>query len=407
VEEAYARLNQAEILWLPSIQFGLNYHRHEGNLQNIEGRIVDINRSSLNAGLGAGATAAGTTTVPGLSAQFHLADALFQPKIAERTAWARGHAAQAVVQDRLLDAALAYLELLEAAQAIAIAEEELARTEQLGRLTSEYARTGQGLPSDADRVQTEVALRRNGVLRAEERFAVASARLAEVLSLDGQYQLLPTETTVVPIDLVPLESRRQDLVASGLTQRPELQEARCLVAEACERLKREQYAPLVPSVLLGLSYGGFGGGVGGNVARFHDRADFDALAYWEIRNLGFGERAARRTVESQIEQARFQQVRLMDRVAREIAEAHAQAQYRQRQIAIAQSAVASAQDSYERNMSRIREGQGLPIEVLQSIQALAAARRDYLSSVMDYNTAQFRLQRALGWPVGSSAATVE
>jgi outer membrane protein TolC len=44
----------------------------------------------------------------------------------------------------------------------------------------------------------------------------------------------------------------------------------------------------------------------------------------------------------------------------------------------------------------------LPIEALQSAQALLQARREYLRSVTDYNAAQFTLQRALGWPVGGS-----
>ena len=39
-----------------------------------------------------------------------------------------------------------------------------------------------------------------------------------------------------------------------------------------------------------------------------------------------------------------------------------------------------------------------PIEVLQPIQALALARTDYLDSVLSYNRAQFRLQRAIGQP---------
>jgi outer membrane protein TolC len=68
---------------------------------------------------------------------------------------------------------------------------------------------------------------------------------------------------------------------------------------------------------------------------------------------------------------------------------------------VAELGITAAQQSYERNLARIRNVQGLPIEVLQSIQALDAARREYLRSVTDYNTAQFRLQRALGWPVAS------
>ena len=45
---------------------------------------------------------------------------------------------------------------------------------------------------------------------------------------------------------------------------------------------------------------------------------------WEIRNLGFGEGAARRETQAQIEQAKFQQIKMLDQVAREISEAQTQ-----------------------------------------------------------------------------------
>jgi len=50
-------------------------------------------------------------------------------------------------------------------------------------------------------------------------------------------------------------------------------------------------------------------------------------------------------------------------------------------------------------LARIRQKQGLPIEALQSAQALFTARQAYLQAVIDYNEAQLRLYRALGWPV--------
>ena len=70
-----------------------------------------------------------------------------------------------------------------------------------------------------------------------------------------------------------------------------------------------------------------------------------------------------------------------------------------RQLATAQEGIRAAERSYERNLERIQHVQGLPLEALQSIQALAQARREYLRVVVGYDEAQFRLQRALGWPV--------
>ena len=50
-------------------------------------------------------------------------------------------------------------------------------------------------------------------------------------------------------------------------------------------------------------------------------------------------------------------------------------------VAIAEEAVKSARQSYELNRNRIFEKQGLPIEVLQAIQSLAAARQLYVDTV--------------------------
>jgi outer membrane protein TolC len=66
-------------------------------------------------------------------------------------------------------------------------------------------------------------------------------------------------------------------------------------------------------------------------------------------------------------------------------------------------AVQRATNSFKRNWLRVRDLEGLPIETLQSIQALDQARREYLRALVDYNTAQFRLQRALGWPIDLAA----
>lgn len=353
---------------------GTKLSRHDGNLQNAAGSIIDVNRSSLQGGLGVGAVGAGTTTVPGVVAQFHASDAIFQPRIHEHSASARSHAVDAALNDALLDGALAYLELLRAEQLRAVVDETLANAIQLAKLTATFADAGQGPQADADRAKTEAAIRTNELSRAEEAVEVANAHLVEVLSADPSIRVVPTEPVVVPLHLIDADQGPGELLAIGLSNRPELSEARHLVCEAVSRYERERYAPLLPSVLLGMSDSSFGGGLGGNIGNSGNRIDFDAIAYWELRNLGLGERAARDERWSVYEQRQLEEVRLMDRVAREINVAHAQVRSRKGQIAIAESAVAAATESYERNTTRIKEGIGLPIETLQAIQALDQAR---------------------------------
>ncbi|MEO1128873.1 MAG: hypothetical protein AAFX05_04095, partial [Planctomycetota bacterium] len=97
------------------------------------------------------------------------------------------------------------LELLAAEQRLAVARETGANTEELVRVTTAFAESGQGNQADADRADTELSLRRNELAREQESVAVASARLAEVLSLDAALRLRPLEPTLVPIELVPIE----------------------------------------------------------------------------------------------------------------------------------------------------------------------------------------------------------
>jgi outer membrane protein TolC len=368
-------------------------------VQNSDGTITAASRSALEAGLGTLAVGGGAPAVPGVAANFRTADAVFQPRIADQQAAVQQHAARATTHDLLLMAAVAYLDLLRAFQQQAIAQETLGHTERLADLTAAFARSGQGSQADADRAQVELALRKNALAQTTVQTRVASARLTELLHLDPTRTLVPQEPTVVPIQMVAEDAAVAPLIAQGLTQRPELAESRHLVAEAVQRLQRERYAPLLPSVILGISQGGYGGGPGSTVADFRGRFDLDATAYWELRNFGAGEAAARDAARSRVEQAKALQVQVMDRVAREIAESHLLVESLRGQIGVARSGIGVAMDSYRRNVERIRGGQGLPLEVLQSLQALDQSRREYLRAVGDYDEAQFRLCRALGWPI--------
>jgi outer membrane protein TolC len=403
VQEAYANLDQAQALWLPSIQTGFSFDRHDGNLQASNGEIVDINRGSFQYGLGAGAVGAGTTPLPGLSAQFHLADAIFQPAIAQKTAWATGHSEQAVFNQQLRDVALAYMKLLDAHQQLRILQEIRDRTATLSKITDDFADAGHGLREDADRMQTELTLIEGRIAEAREQVDVASAQLAYALSADAGQRIIPMDPTVVPLELVSMQTDMGSFISSGLAHRPELKELQALVAAACDRFQRQKYAPFVPSVLLGFSMGGFGGGTGNTLNNVDGRYDFDAVVTWEIRNFGLGERSARRRTKAQVQQAMFRKLRLMDDVAREISVAYTQVTHRRERMAITQTGIQWAQDSYDRNLSRIREGEGLPIEALQSVKALEASRLAYLDAVVAYNEAQFQLQWALGWQVSAPA----
>jgi outer membrane protein TolC len=400
VAEAYAQHQAANALWLPHLRAGMNYNKHEGRIQDVAGQNIEVSRGASFGGLGSSAVGAGSPAVPGIYLSVQTADLVFQRRITSYGVNARRSQSAAMLNDQLLETSQAYLALLEAAQRRAIAHESLHRAEELANLTSEFARTGAGNQADADRAQAALALFRNELLRAEEAVGVSSARVMQQLSGDPLIRLEPQESQVVPIELVEnVDAELSTFVAMGLANRPELAANRALVCAAVNRLEREKYAPWLPSLLLGTSYGAFAAGTGGQITNGSDRFDFDSAAWWELRNLGAGERAARDNAAAQIRQARMREIESMDLVAREIVEALSQIKARKQQLAIAQEGIEAALRSYERNRARIQNIQGLPIEMLQAIQALDQAQREYLRTVVDYNTAQFRLHRALGCPI--------
>jgi len=404
VRQAWARADAASVLWLPNVRVGMNYNKHEGQIQDIVGNVFPASRNNVWGGLGAGTPGAGSPAFPGVSANFHTADALFEPLAARQFAAALRHASQAVLNDTLWRVSLGYLELVRTAEEIAITRTTIGEHRELYDLTRSYADAGQGSPAEVDRTFTELQLRENDLLRGEEAYRIASARLVQLVRLNADVELEPIDPTILPIELVPPDAAVGELVAQGLTLRPELREARHLTSQAVEKMRRERYAILLPSLALGASYGGFGGGEGSAIVRYDERFDADAVVYWQTRNLGFGDRAARAETAAVVQQTNLQHLALMDQVAREVTEAQTQVEMRRRQVELLLRTTESAALSYRRNLERIKQAQGLPIEMLQAIQALNAARREYLRVVTDYNAAQFTLYRAIGSQIEAHSA---
>jgi outer membrane protein TolC len=403
IAEAQAQYVQADLLLLPTLGAGANYHHHDGRIQDVAGDIVDASRTAGYAGLGAGALGAASVPFPGVSVRSDLADAIFLPLAARQNVRAREAESRAVLNSVLLNVAGAYLELLRVKGELAIAEESYRNAAELARVTEQFAEAGEGLQSDAERAAVERSIRQNDVERGRENLTVRSAQLAELLRLDPQLQLNPLDTIIVPVRIISDDQSLADLVRTALESRPEVDQNRALVQLACERLRHARYGPLLPSVLLGVSAGGFGGGQGSTLGSASDRTDYDALVFWELRNLGMGDRALAQERRSQYDQAVLAEIAVLDRVGNEVTQAHAQVVSRRKQIDIASSAVERAQNSFRLNRARIFEKQGLPIEVLQAIQSLAATQREYLNSVIDYNIAQYRLYTALGQPASGAA----
>ncbi|MBI3411701.1 MAG: TolC family protein [Planctomycetes bacterium] len=402
IRQAAAQLDRAKVLWLPTVFVGGDYFRHDGQNQATQGDVSGVSRSSLMAGAGP-------------SAVFAFTDAFFAPLSARQVVRARTANLQAATNDTLLAVAEAYFTVQQAQGELAGLDDAAKRAEDLVRRTEKLA---EGLvPAvEVSRARADLAERRQDAESAREKLRVASAELLRLLRLDPTAVVQPVEPPHLRVTLIPPDRAVDDLIPIGLTARPELAAQQALVQAALARLRQERIRPLVPSVLLRgastpvtgtLAGGVFGGGRNDNLSNFSARSDFDVQILWEFQNLGFGNRALIKERRSEHQQSILELFRVQDRVAAEIAQAHAQSQSAAIRAGQAESGLKEAIDSVEKNFEGMgqtkRAGNVIllvirPQEAVAAVQALGRAYSRYYGAVADYNRAQYRLYRALGEP---------
>ncbi len=411
VVEAVALRQLAAAQLLPNINAGSNYDAHLGPLQQSNGNILKLNRDALYVGLGANAVAAGTVTVPGIFWSGNVSEGIFNVLISRQRVRRADADSAAVRNDVLLRVASAYVDLLRAEGALAITVKNRSEAREIARITADYARTGQGRKADADRAATELSRQDDQVLDVQGQVLTASATLAQLLDLDPSVRLHVMDAWAVPSSLVPEPIPLTELLAIAVAQRPELAAQSAAVREAFLALRGAKLLPFSPNVIYGYSDGTFGGGSnlisqphgfngveGPRFGNFAGREDVDAVMFWTLQNLGIGNVALIRAAKSRLRSSDLQLVNVLDRVRAEVARAYARTHARFAQITTSEAAVRTGLEGYEQDLKRIRGGQGLPIEVLDSFRLLADARLAYLDAICGYNRAQFELYVALGQP---------
>ena len=408
VRVASAQLDRANVLWLPNLNIGADYFRHDGQIQDIVGNVFTTSRSAVLLGAGP-------------SAVLNLSDAVYLPLAAKQVVQAARADAQATRNDTTLAVATAYYNVQQARGEVAGAAESLRRAEDLAARVEKLA-PDLAPEVEVNRAKAEAARRRVAVESAYERWQVASADLTRLLRLQPGTLVEPAEEPSLTIGLIEPGTPVDELIAVGLTHRPELESRQAVVQAALVRVKQEQGRPFYPTVAVrgvgsntpGLAGGYFGGGVNSDMKNFGSRFSVDLQAVWELQNLGLGNRALVREREGDSRRALLELLRAQDTVTAEVVQAHAQLDRAAKRLKAAEDGVANAVASAEKNLQGLgqtkRVGEQLvlvfrPQEAVAAIGALDQAYRDYYQAVGDHNRGQFRLYRALGRP-GQAAGDV-
>ncbi|MFO0907157.1 MAG: TolC family protein [Isosphaeraceae bacterium] len=408
---------------MPTLNAGLNYHGHVGNLQRSSGRILNLSEQSLYLGGGAGAVAAGTVglgalqdptvnfwspllperpeSVPAVNISSPLADALFAPLVARQEVASARFSASATANHVLLEVAELHYDLLAAYANLIYRRETAKEATELARITRAYADVKQGREADAERALTALRLIEREIHRAEEEVAVTSTRLVRRLHLDPTLRLRPIEPGVEPVTLVDSQVPLEGLLQVALRQRPEVGAENADVARAEARHRQEVSRPWLPTLFLGFSGGAFGGGsnlVPPTLGNFGGRTDFDIGLFWTLENFGLGNLTQMRRRRAELGQAVGERSQVFAAVRTEVSAALAEVMASRPQIEITADRLRSAEEGFREDLIRIQNEVGRPIEAVNSLELLNEARLARVRAITAYNKAEVRLFVSLGTP---------
>jgi outer membrane protein TolC len=400
VEEAAARLQSANVLWLPNLNAGFDYYRHDGADQATDGSVIFDSRNAF-------ATGGGATLF------FGVTDAIFLPLAARQELSARQWDLQAARNDALLAVAIAYFDVQQARGRLAGTLDAVAKNEDLVRRIEGLAK-GLVAEIEVDRARSLLADLNQQAAAARSEWRVSSARLTRTLRLNPSSVVVPLEPPHLQVRMIAPGYAVDDLVPIGLTTRPELASQRALVQATVERLRQERLRPLIPSVVLGgrgpvgaINGGTFGGGVNDRLDTWGGRFDMDAGLVWTLSNLGAGNRALVRQRAAQQQKALIELFNTQDQVAQEVVQAHAQVEAAASQVADAEIGVKESLITFQGNLKGISQTRGAgdllqlinrPQEAVAALQQLSRAYDNYFAAINGYNRAQFQLYHALGCP---------
>jgi outer membrane protein TolC len=402
--QALAAVQGADVLWLPNAYLGASWFRHDGGEAGNSGQLFVNGRNQILAG-------------GGLALTVEAADAIFAPLALRQVLRSREIDIQSARNDALLNVAEAWFNVQQARGRLAGAQDAVDKARQLAVVIRKLGRD-LAPPIEADRARTELADVEQTATQAYEDWRIASADLTRVLRLRPGAVVVPMEPPHLQITLFSPQESVDALIPIGLTNRPELASQQALVQATLVRLRQEKLRPLIPSLLIQgdngrtapgqtLMGGVFYNDLDGHSSPLTGRNDMNVQVLWELRNMGLGNLALVRERRAENDRALIELYRIQDQVAAEVAQAHAQVQSAALRTRRAEVEVREAQTTYAGNLKGLSQTTRFgdlftlvtrPQEAVAALQLLMRAYNNYFTSVNQYNRAQFRLYRALGYP---------
>jgi outer membrane protein TolC len=388
LDQAKANHTSAVEQFFPWITPGAGFNRHEGNIQAVDGTILDVDKQSYTAGVA-------------FTAQVNVGDAIYKSLASKQLVHAAGHGLESQQQDSALFAAQGYYDLAKAKAVVDVIKDALKISQDYQKQIHDAVGIGIAFKGDELRVQVQTEQYQIALRRAQEQQRVVAARLAQLLHLDSTVELVPQAEDLAPITLVETNAALGSLVERALHARPELKQNQELVAAARDTKNGAVYGPLIPSLGAQAFVGGLGGGKNDSTGDFGHSQDYFVGLGWRIGPGGLFDVGRIRASSAQLETARLATDKVRDDIVRQVVEDRTRSQSLFDQLATSRQNLATAAELLRLTRERKQYGVGVVLEDIQAQQDLVRARSDYLNAVAEYDKAEF----ALNWVIGGMTDT--
>ncbi|MDA2919080.1 TolC family protein [Desulfobacterota bacterium AH_259_B03_O07] len=376
VIEASGNSNAAFGGLIPSLSLFFGYGYTDGDVQGTFGEVRDATFETFN---------------PGLIATYFLnpGEAIFNLIAAHRIVDVTRADESAITQDVLLSVVENYYDLLEAQGMVNVAEKAVSDAMTLVKIAEILEKQGIGPGADVVRAKTQLASKKQVLIRAQQEFRENSANLALTLKLDSSVTLFPGDNQLTQIHYVDRASKLDELIDSALKKHPEILSANIQQEAADAEVSGAWLGAFGPEVLLEAEVGGIGdqfGDIGG-------REIYQAVVGISLTASSYGEIKATR---AKFRRAQIVTERVREGLSAEVVKAYDEVLSADEEITPARMELESAEESLRLSQVRFKRGLGLAVEVIQAGDALANARLNYIRSIIGYNKAQVRLLNAIG-----------
>lgn len=419
---AEAQLQRAKVIWVPQLDIGCIYYRHDGF-------GPDFNRGVNHPGFGfpggGGPLNQNLNYYYGYGSIYqvvNVSDAIFQPLAARQVLDSRRQDIQAAKNDSLLATANAYFDVHQArgqyAGTLDVVDRGNKLVDRIAHLSEDLVPT-----IEVDRAKRMLANIEQKAASAREAWRVSSANLTQVLRLDPSAIVDPVEHDHMQITLIDPARPLDELIDIGLSNRPEIASQKSMVQAAEVRVRREKNRPLLPLVLITgfqtpgnmiSQFGFFGTGFDRNMNLWSLRNDVSLQLVWQLEGLGFGNLARIKRQRGEESEEIVKLFKKQDDVAQEINAAQAKVQLAAVRVLQADRSLREAIVTYEGNYEGLAQTTRFenvlfqvyrPQEAVKALERLMESYDQYFLTVAEYNKAQFELYHAVGYPAAEVAIT--